>query len=85
VNYKRSVRVALIIIENIIGEHNSLVHHYEIVFVSFSFVVLELPGIQNKSSYLEIPDRFCGLVVRDPGYRSRGPGSISGDTRYSEK
>jgi hypothetical protein len=28
---------------------------------------------------------LCGLVVRVPGYRSRGPGSISGTTRFSEK
>jgi hypothetical protein len=27
----------------------------------------------------------CGLVVRVPGYRSRGPGSIPGATRFSEK
>jgi hypothetical protein len=26
-----------------------------------------------------------GLVVRVPGYRSRGPGSIPGTTRFSEK
>jgi hypothetical protein len=30
-------------------------------------------------------DRLCGLVVRVPGYRSRGPGSISGATRFTEK
>jgi hypothetical protein len=30
-------------------------------------------------------DRLCGLVVRVPGYRSRGPGSILGTTRFSEK
>jgi hypothetical protein len=30
-------------------------------------------------------DLLYGLVVRVPGYRSRGPGSISGATRYSEK
>jgi hypothetical protein len=30
-------------------------------------------------------DRLCGLVVRVPGYLSRGPGSISIDTRFSEK
>jgi hypothetical protein len=30
-------------------------------------------------------DRHCGLVVRVPGYKSRGPGSISGATRFSEK
>jgi hypothetical protein len=30
-------------------------------------------------------DRLCGLVVRVPGYRSRGPGSISGSTRFTDK
>jgi hypothetical protein len=29
------------------------------------------------------PDRLCGLVVRVLGYRSRGPGSIPGTTRFS--
>jgi hypothetical protein len=30
-------------------------------------------------------DRLCGLVARVPGYRSRGPDSIPGATRFSEK
>jgi hypothetical protein len=30
-------------------------------------------------------DRLCGLVVRVPGYRSRGPGLIFGATRFSEE
>jgi hypothetical protein len=30
-------------------------------------------------------DHLCGLVVRVPGYRSKGPSSISGATRFSEK
>jgi hypothetical protein len=30
-------------------------------------------------------DRLCRLVVRVPGYRFRGPGSIPGATRFSEK
>jgi hypothetical protein len=30
-------------------------------------------------------DRLCGLVVRVPDYRSTGPGSILGATRFSEK
>jgi hypothetical protein len=30
-------------------------------------------------------DRLCGLVVRVPGYISRGRGSIPGATRFSEK
>jgi hypothetical protein len=29
--------------------------------------------------------RLGGLVVKVPGYRSRGPGSIAGATRFSEK
>jgi hypothetical protein len=29
--------------------------------------------------------RLCGLVVRVPGYRFRGLGSIPGATRFSEK
>jgi hypothetical protein len=30
-------------------------------------------------------DRLRGLVVRVSSYRSRGPGSIPGATRFSEK
>jgi hypothetical protein len=30
-------------------------------------------------------DRLCGLVVTVPGYRSRGPNSIPGATRFSGK
>jgi hypothetical protein len=30
-------------------------------------------------------DRLCGLVVRVLGYRSGGPGSILGTTRFSEE
>jgi hypothetical protein len=30
-------------------------------------------------------DRLCGLVVRVPSYRDRGPGSIPGAIRFSEK
>jgi hypothetical protein len=32
-----------------------------------------------------IYDSLCGLVVRVPGYRSRGPGSILDATKFSEK
>jgi hypothetical protein len=28
---------------------------------------------------------LCGLAVTVPGYKSRGPGSIPGATRFSEK
>jgi hypothetical protein len=33
--------------------------------------------------FAENSDRPCVLVVRVPGYRSRGPGSITGATRDS--
>jgi hypothetical protein len=35
--------------------------------------------------FIFICDHLCGLVVRVPGYRSRGPGSIPGAVRFSEK
>jgi hypothetical protein len=35
--------------------------------------------------FIVIFDRLCGLVVRVPGYRSRGPGSIPSATSFSEK
>jgi hypothetical protein len=34
--------------------------------------------------YVKI-DRLYGLMVRVPGHRSRGPGSIPGATRFLEK
>jgi hypothetical protein len=34
---------------------------------------------------MRLLDRLCCLVVRVPGYRSSGPGSIPGATRSSEK
>jgi hypothetical protein len=35
----------------------------------------------KKLNEVEEEDRLCGLVVKVPGYRYRGPGSIPGDTR----
>jgi hypothetical protein len=49
------------------------------------------PGCQigNVSQETEIElykvDHLCGIVVRVPGYRSRGPGSIPGATRFSSR
>jgi hypothetical protein len=34
---------------------------------------------------LAISGRLCGLVARAFGYRSRGPSSIAGAARFSEK
>jgi hypothetical protein len=42
-----------------------------------------MDNVQNVDSYAL--DRLCGLVIRVPDYRSRGPGSIPGATRFSEK
>jgi hypothetical protein len=42
-------------------------------------------GIFKNSPYRVSNDRLCGLVVRVLGYRSGGPGSIPGTTRFSEK
>jgi hypothetical protein len=36
-------------------------------------------------SMLRLIHRLCGLVVRVLGYRSGGPGSIPGTTRFSGK
>jgi hypothetical protein len=45
-------------------------------------------GTEIRKHILEIfffvIDRLCGLVVRVPGYRSKGLGSIPGATRFSE-
>jgi hypothetical protein len=37
------------------------------------------------SIYYCVLDHLCGLVIRVPGYRTRGPGSIPSATRFSEK
>jgi hypothetical protein len=34
---------------------------------------------------VQLYNRLCGLVGRVPGYRSTGPGSIPGTTKFSEK
>jgi hypothetical protein len=38
-----------------------------------------------KYAALVVRDHLCGLVVRVPGCRSRGPGSIPCATRFFEK
>jgi hypothetical protein len=49
------------------------------------------PNVENILSILYYSecsrpnDRLCGLVIRILGYRSGGPGSIPGTTRFSEK
>jgi hypothetical protein len=47
--------------------------------------VLKYLNFDTVSEYPFAIDHFCGLVVSVPGYRSRGPGSNPGATRFSEK
>jgi hypothetical protein len=51
-------------------------------YVSY-FEIMKLA--EDKSTDFSMLFRLCGLVVRVPGYRSRGPGLIPGATRFSEK
>jgi hypothetical protein len=42
-------------------------------------------AIMKNTAFWNIKPCLCGLVVRVPGYRSRGPDSIPNATRFSEK
>jgi hypothetical protein len=48
------------------------------MFAAYFFYALKKHGSER------IQYNLCGLVIRLPGYRSRGPGSILGATRFSE-
>jgi hypothetical protein len=45
----------------------------------------EVKKMHVFGALIRVVDRLCGLVVRVPGYRSGGPGSHTGATRFSEK
>jgi hypothetical protein len=55
------------------------------LFLAFAFdadeTILTMITISKTAA---AGDRLCGLVIRVPGYRSKGPGSIPGATRFSE-
>jgi hypothetical protein len=55
-----------------------------IISVNFNSSVLLSHLTQRKAAFLT-GYSLCGLVVRVPGYRSRGPGSIPGAAKLSEK
>jgi hypothetical protein len=69
----------------------------EAINVQFAFVNVyktkwrhlpEQNTLQRQAIFMAIATIFghlCGLVVRVPGYRFGGPGSIPGTTRFSEK
>jgi hypothetical protein len=48
---------------------------------------MQISGIVTEFDWIRIMafERLCGLVVRVPGYRSRGQSSIPGFTSFSEK
>jgi hypothetical protein len=57
-----------------------MLSHLRVVVVRIEKLVAEagnISGTQRKGN-----DRLCGLVVKVPGYRFRGPGSIPGATRF---
>jgi hypothetical protein len=55
-----------------------MIHGY--IHPAISFV-----AFNNLYTICASEDRLCGLVVKVPGCRSRGPGSIHGATIFSEK
>jgi hypothetical protein len=54
-----------------------------VLYVEYGYVILNKLHIMSRLMLLK--DRPCGLVVRVPNYRSRGPGSIPSATSLSEK
>jgi hypothetical protein len=56
-----------------------ILHEWE--WKSSRIPIKKTPIIFSDTTYIEL----CGLVVKVLGYRSRGPGSITGATRFSEK
>jgi hypothetical protein len=48
---------------------------------SLDFIIIIIISSSSSSS----SDHLCVIVVRVPGYRSRGPGSIPGATGFSKK
>jgi hypothetical protein len=59
---------------------NAMNMEYNQYTVSFNTV-----SESKKSEVEQTMDRLCGLLVRVPGYSSRGPSSIPGATIFSEK
>jgi hypothetical protein len=61
--------------------------HHSAISISFSNIMnyVTEPVTSHNVTVCDYHDRLCSLVVRVPGYRSKGPGSISGATRFSDK
>jgi hypothetical protein len=55
------------------------------IFIKIPTIIFKILKFEFNILNSIMFDRLCGLVVRVSGYRSRGPGSIPGPTRFSEK
>jgi hypothetical protein len=63
--------------------NNENYRHCALTFWNLKFVKRDMSF--HHHLVISNTHRLCGLVVRDPGYRSRGPVSIPSATRFSEK
>jgi cellulose synthase/poly-beta-1,6-N-acetylglucosamine synthase-like glycosyltransferase len=62
-----------------------LIFIYLSMYLFFVTSIFTQLGFSSNISFISFLCHLCGLVVRVPGYRSRGPGSVPGATRFSEK
>jgi hypothetical protein len=61
-------------------------HDRNIMFLTYTRLCSFISqNVVLRKPWPVVNDRLCGLVVRVPGYRSRGPGSIPGASRFSVK
>jgi hypothetical protein len=68
------------------GFLNHYIKRQDIIYILFIFIYYKKrSGLFRLKYFYRRRDHLCGLVVRVPGYISRGPGSIPGATRFSEK
>jgi hypothetical protein len=58
---------------------------FELILIIGSNNVLKEGARKAYRGRRRVGQGCCTASVRVPGYRSRGPGSIPGDTRFSEK
>jgi hypothetical protein len=52
-----------------------------VTYINYELCKTILQATINFDVQYQTDDLLCGKVVRVPGYRSRGPGSISGTTK----
>jgi hypothetical protein len=78
---------------NEVTDYTQVMCHEEINFKNWKHVpsnnnqnIIELPCLKIKFVFRKLyTPTACGVVVRVPGYRSRGLGSIPSATRFSKE